>query len=86
MKKAFIVAGIIIAGIWGVHGYFLMQVMTLEQELQDKKIELENNVKLFNQKVIEYDKKLDLSAIKKSMEEQKGMIMAEEIKYFEVKE
>lgn len=35
---------------------------------------------------MEYDKKLDLAAIKKNMEEKKGMVMAEEIKYFEVSE
>lgn len=86
MKKAFIASMIIIGGIWGVHGYFLMQVMSLEQELHDKKVDLENNVKLFNRKVIEYDKKLDLAAIKKDMEEKYGMVMPEEIKYFEVKE
>lgn len=86
MKKAFIAAMVIIGGIWGVHGYFLMQVMSLEQELHDKKVDLENNVKLFNRKVIEYDKKLDLAAIKKDMEEKQGMVMPEEIKYFEVKE
>lgn len=86
MKKAFIAAMIFILGIWGLHGYFLMRVMNLEQELHDKKIELENSVKLFNRKVIEYDKKLDLAAIKKDMADKKGMVMAEEIKYFEVKE
>lgn len=86
MKKAFILVGVIVAIIWGIHGYFLMQVMSLEQELHDKKVELDNSTKLLNHKVMEYDKKLDLSAIKKNMEEKKGMAVAEEIKYFEVKE
>lgn len=86
MKKAFILVGVIVGIIWGIHGYFLMQIMSLEQELHDKKTELDNNIKLLNRKVMEYDKKLDLAAIKKNMEENKGMIMAEEIKYFEVSE
>ncbi len=78
--------GVIVGIIWGIHGYFLMQIMSLEQELHDKKTELDNNIKLLNRKVMEYDKKLDLAAIKKNMEEKKGMVMAEEIKYFEVSE
>lgn len=86
MKKAFILMGVIVGIIWGIHGYFLMQIMSLEQELHDKKTELDNNIKLLNRKVMEYDKKLDLAAIKKNMEEKKGMVMAEEIKYFEVRE
>ncbi|AVQ21269.1 hypothetical protein A2U10_10195 [Fusobacterium necrophorum subsp. funduliforme] len=86
MKKAFILMGVIVGIIWGIHGYFLMQIMSLEQELHDKKTELDNNIKLLNRKVMEYDKKLDLAAIKKNMEEKKGMVMAEEIKYFEVSE
>ncbi|AVQ17026.1 hypothetical protein FSBG_00293 [Fusobacterium gonidiaformans 3-1-5R] len=86
MKKAFILVGVIVGIIWGIHGYFLMQVMSLEQELHDKKTELDNNIKLLNRKVMEYDKKLDLAAIKKNMEENRGMLMAEEIKYFEVSE
>lgn len=86
MKKAFILVGVIVGIIWGIHGYFLMQVMSLEQELHDKKTELDNNIKLLNRKVMEYDKKLDLAAIKKNMEENQGMLMAEEIKYFEVSE
>ncbi|HEY4534242.1 MAG TPA: hypothetical protein VIG61_08825 [Fusobacterium sp.] len=86
MKKAFILVGVIVGIIWGIHGYFLMQIMSLEQELHDKKTELDNNIKLLNRKVMEYDKKLDLAAIKKNMEEKKGMVMAEEIKYFEVSE
>ncbi len=86
MKKAFILVGVIVGIIWGIHGYFLMQIMSLEQELHDKKTELDNNIKILNRKVMEYDKKLDLAAIKKNMEENKGMIMAEEIKYFEVSE
>lgn len=60
-----------------------MQIMSLEQELHDKKTELDNNIKLLNRKVMEYDKKLDLAAIKK-YGRKKGMVMAEEIKYFEV--
>ena len=86
MKNAFILMGVIVGIIWGIHGYFLMQIMSLEQELHDKKTELDNNIKLLNRKVMEYDKKLDLAAIKKNMEEKKGMVMAEEIKYFEVSE
>ena len=86
MKKAFILMGVIVGIIWGIHGYFLMQIMSLEQELHDKKTELDNNIKLLNRKVMEYDKKLDLAAIKKNMEEKKGMVMAEEIKYFDVSE
>ncbi len=86
MKKAFILVGVIVGIIWGIHGYFLMQVMSLEQDLHDKKTELDNNIKLLNRKVMEYDKKLDLAAIKKNMEENQGMLMAEEIKYFEVSE
>lgn len=86
MKKAFILVGVIVGIIWGIHRYFLMQVMSLEQELHDKKTELDNNIKLLNRKVMEYDKKLDLAAIKKNMEENRGMLMAEEIKYFEVSE
>ena len=86
MKKAFILMGVIVGIIWGIHGYFLMQIMSLEQELHDKKTELDNNIKLLNRKVMEYDKKLDLAAIKKNMEEKKGLVMAEEIKYFEVSE
>ncbi|WP_276798546.1 hypothetical protein [Fusobacterium gonidiaformans] len=86
MKKAFILVGVIVGIIWGIHGYFLMQVMSLEQDLHDKKTELDNNIKLLNRKVMEYDKKLDLAAIKKNMEENRGMLMAEEIKYFEVSE
>lgn len=86
MKKAFILVGVIVGIIWGIHGYFLMQVMSLEQDLHDKKTELDNNIKLLNRKVMEYDKKLDLAAIKKNMEENQGMLIAEEIKYFEVSE
>lgn len=71
--------------IWGIQLYYLMQVQKLEDELHQKKVELDNNVKLFNQKVIEYDKKLDLVAIRKNAEA-KGMKVAEEIKYFEVSE
>lgn len=37
MKKAFILMGVIVGIIWGIHGYFLMQIMSLEQELHDKK-------------------------------------------------
>ena len=75
-----IVVGAIIS-IWIHNANTLREVTKLEQEL---KTALEKQEEL-DKKIIYYDSHLDLSKIKGEMEN-KGMVVANEIVYFEIEE
>ena len=79
-----IVVGAIIS-IWIHNAHTLREVTKLEQELKTALEKQEKLEKELDKKIIYYDSHLDLSKIKGEMEN-KGMVVANEIVYFEIEE
>ncbi len=79
MKKIVVVISILV--IWFYNNYLLNQVSQKEKELSKKEKSLEKINKKNNNKMMEYDRAIDLEKIKKELEEQ-GLKPTRYIEYF----
>ena len=76
---------IIVVGFWVYNPITLNKVSKAEKDLKIANDTLEELQKELDRKIIYYDTKLDLSAIKLEMES-KGFSMADNIIYFEIED
>jgi hypothetical protein len=79
MKKILVVISILV--IWFYNNYLLNQVSQKEKELSKKEKNLEKINKKNNNKMMEYDRAIDLEKIKKELEKQ-GLKPTRYIEYF----
>ena len=85
MKYIIFFFTIIVVGFWVYNPITLNKVSKAEKDLKIANDTLEELQKELDRKMIYYDTKLDLSAIKLEMES-KGFSMADNIIYFEIEE
>ncbi|WP_074017295.1 hypothetical protein [Fusobacterium massiliense] len=85
MKYIIFFFTIIVVGFWVYNPITLNKVSKAEKDLKIANDTLEELQKELDRKMIYYDTKLDLSAIKLEMES-KGFSMADNIIYFEIED
>lgn len=85
MKYIIFFFTIIVVGFWVYNPITLNKVSKAEKDLKIANDTLEELQKELDRKIIYYDTKLDLSAIKLEMES-KGFSMADNIIYFEIED
>lgn len=83
MKWKIVLSIIFILSLWGINNKHLNEVSKKEKFLQEKEIQLQAVLKKYDNKIIEYDKVVDLEKIRKELEE-KGLKRTRYVEYFQV--
>lgn len=85
MKKKNIVLTILgIIAVWSFYGYQIIKISKLEKDIFSIEKDIRELEKEKNERIYEYDVKMDLRKIENEMKEKKSMEISEKINFFKL--